>query len=298
MQGPKALILVLSLSLGTAGLAHAAAASAAPGATTATQPVQIQQIRNATARITYAGKTFLLDPFLANKGKYPGFEGTFNSTLRNPLVELPMPVKDVLKGVDAVIVSHTHLDHWDGGDHQHIPKAIPLFVQDETDAKLIRGQGFTNVRILGENSVFEGVRLTKTGGQHGTDEMYAKKPLADALGKAMGIVFQAPGTKTVYVVGDTVWRQDVDQTLAKFKPDVILLNAGDARMRGFMGSIIMGKDDVLRAYQAMPNATIIATHMDAINHMTLSRRELKAHVEQHGIQDRVRIPADGDILKF
>lgn len=296
MQRSKALVLVLSLTLGAASLSTHAANNAGP--TTTEQTVQIQQIRNATAKIHYAGKTFLLDPFLAKKGRYPGFEGTFNSKLRNPLIELPMPATDVLKGVDAVIVSHTHLDHWDGGDHRFIPKAIPLFVQDETDAKLIRGQGFTNVRILGENTVFEGVQLTRTGGQHGTDEMYAKKPVAEALGKAMGVVFQAPGVKTIYVVGDTVWRSDVDQALAKFKPDVIILNAGDARMVGYTGSIIMGKDDVLHAYQAMPNATIVATHMDAINHMTLSRKELKEHVKQHGIEDRVRVPADGEILKF
>jgi L-ascorbate metabolism protein UlaG (beta-lactamase superfamily) len=290
------LALFLSLTLGAASVS----AHAAPNTNSATkkQSVQVQQIRNATAKINYAGKTFVLDPFLAKKGTYPGFPGTFNSQLRNPLIELPIPAKDIMQGVDAVIVSHTHLDHWDGGDHQFVPKAIPLFVQDEADAKLIRSQGYTNVRILSENTLFEGVQLTRTGGQHGTDEMYLNKPLAEGLGKAMGIVFQAPGVKTVYVVGDTIWRSEVDQTLAKFKPDVIILNAGDARMVGFTGSIIMGKDDVLHAYQRMPNATIIATHMDAINHMTLSRKELKEHVKQHGIQDRVRIPADGEILKF
>jgi L-ascorbate metabolism protein UlaG (beta-lactamase superfamily) len=296
MQRSTALALVLSMTLGAASLSTHAAENAGP--TAAKQPVQIQQIRNATAKIQYAGKTFLLDPFLAKKGKYPGFEGTFNSKLRNPLIELPMPANDVLKGVDAVIVSHTHLDHWDGGDHRFIPKAMPLFVQHEADAKLIRGQGYTDVRILGEKTMFEGVQLTRTGGQHGTDEMYSKKPVAEALGKAMGIVFQAPGAKTIYFVGDTVWRSDVDQTLAKFKPDVIVLNAGDARMVGYTGSIIMGKDDVLHAYQAMPTATIVATHMDAINHMTLSRKELKEHIKQHGIEDRVRVPADGEILKF
>ncbi len=292
MKQATGLALFLSLAIGAASIPALAADNSV------TKVVQIQQIRNATAKISYAGKTFLLDPYLAKKGTHPGFPGTFNSQLRNPLIELPMPVKDVLTGVDAIIVSHTHLDHWDGGDHQSIPKAIPLFVQDETDAKLIRGQGFSNVRILGESSVFEGVQLTKIGGQHGTDAMYSKKPLAEALGKAMGIMFQAPGAKTVYVVGDTVWRTDVDQALAKFKPDVIVLNAGDARMAGFSGSIIMGKDDVLHAYQAMPNATIIATHMDAINHMTLNRKDLKEHVKQHGIGDRVRIPADGEVLKF
>lgn len=293
MQHMKTLTLALVLAFAGAGIQAHAAEAPATG-----QAVQVQQIRNATAKIQYAGKTFLVDPFLAKKGAYPGFAGTFNSKLRNPLIELPMPAQDVMKGVDAVIVSHTHLDHWDGGAHRFIPKTMPLFVQHEADAKLIRGQGYTDVRILDENASFEGVRLTRIGGQHGTDEMYAKKPVADALGQAMGIVFQAPGAKTVYIVGDTVWRPEVDQAFAKFKPEVIILNAGDARMVGFAGSIIMGKDDVLHAYQAMPNATIVATHMDAINHMTLSRKELREHVKQHGIEDRVRIPADGETLRF
>jgi len=60
----------------------------------------------------------------------------------------------------------------------------------------------------------------------------------------------------------------------------------------------MGKDDVLRAAQAVPNATIIAVHMDAINHMTLSREELSTFVRKEGIQDQVEIPQDGAQLKF
>lgn len=285
-------LIIASLTLAWATLAGAADRAAAP------EPVRVQQIRNATVKIDYAGKTFLVDPYLAKKGAHPGFPGTFNSQLRNPLVELPMPVKDVMARVDAVIVSHTHLDHWDGGEHDFIPKTMPLFVQHERDAALIRAQGYTNVRVLDEQTLFEGVTLSKTGGQHGSDEMYAVKPLAEKLDEAMGIVFQAPGVKTVYVVGDTVWRSEVDQALAKFKPEVVLLNAGDARVVGFAGSIIMGKDDVLRAYRSMPNATIVATHMEAINHMTLSRSELRDHVKQHGIGARVRIPADGEVLSF
>ena len=43
---------------------------------------------------------------------------------------------------------------------------------------------------------------------------------------------------------------------------------------------------------------IIAVHMDAVNHMSLSRQELADFVQQNKIQDRVRIPKDGESIKF
>ncbi|KAF9943747.1 hypothetical protein BGZ72_003447, partial [Mortierella alpina] len=227
--------------------------------------------------IKYGDTTFLVDPMLARKDAYPGFEGTFRSHLRNPLIELPMPAEDVMAGVDAVVVSHTHLDHWDDAAQELLPKDIPLFAQNESDAQIIRAQGFTDVRILGDDTVFGGVHLAKTGGQHGTDAMYSSSELAERLGQVMGIVFQSPGSKTVYVAGDTVWDSDVDETLTKYIPDVIILNTGDARLIGFNESIIMGKDDTLHAYRAAPNATIVAVHMDAINHTALSREELREY---------------------
>lgn len=140
--------------------------------------------------------------------------------------------------------------------------------------------------------------LNKTGGQHGTDEMYASQVLAGLLGEAMGVVFQAPGHKTLYLAGDTIWRDEVDQALAQYQPEVIVLNAGYAQLSDYEGAIIMGKKDVLRAAKAAPDATIVATHLDAINHMALSREALKKYVDEQGISDRVQIPADGAALKF
>lgn len=109
---PTTIIRAIALAL-TLG-ATSAAAQTAPDPAPAAEPVQMQHIRNATAKIAYAGQTFLVDPLLARKGAYPGFEGTFHSEQRNPLVDLPMTTEEVMAGVDAVIVTHTHLDHWDG----------------------------------------------------------------------------------------------------------------------------------------------------------------------------------------
>lgn len=167
----SSLAVALSLTV-AASFAQAQPATAAVAAET----VQLQQIRNATVKISYGDTTFLIDPMLSKKGTYPGFEKTYRSELRNPLVDLPMSVKEVIDGVDAVIVTHTHLDHWDDVAQQALPKDIPLFVQNQADAVIIRGQGFTDVRVLSYQAEFDGVTLNKTGGQHGTDEMYAVPP--------------------------------------------------------------------------------------------------------------------------
>ncbi len=293
----RTLPLALSIAC-TVAATSAFAGSNAPKAADASHIVDLQQVRNATVKISYGGTTFLIDPMLSKKGTYPGFENTYHSNLRNPLVDLTESPTKVIAGVDAVIVTHTHLDHWDDAAQKALPKDIPLFTQHEEDAQLIRSQGFKNVRVLTDEAEFGGVKITKAGGQHGTDEMYAAPPLAKLLGEAMGVVFQAPGYKTLYLAGDTIWRKEVDQTIEKYHPEVIVLNAGKAKVNGFEGAIIMGEEDVLRASQAAKNAKIVAVHMDAVNHMSLTREELRTYVKKQGIESCVDIPEDGASLEF
>ncbi|MBC3410306.1 MBL fold metallo-hydrolase [Pseudomonas sp. SWRI51] len=290
----RALAFAISIAVTSPAFA-ATAASAAPDAS---HKVAFEQVRNATAKITYGGTTFLIDPMLAKKGAYPGFENTYRSNLRNPLVDLIESPEKVISGVDAVIVTHTHLDHWDDAAQKALPKDIPLFAQHEEDAQLIRSQGFKNVRVLTNEAEFGGVKITKTGGQHGTDEMYAVPALAKPLGEAMGVVFEAPGYKTLYLAGDTVWRKEVDQTIEKYHPQIIVLNAGKAMMTGYKGSIIMGEEDVLRASKTAKDAKIVAVHMDAINHMSLSREQLRTYITKHGIESQVDIPEDGTSMGY
>ena len=263
-----------------------------------TNQVLIQQIRNATLKISYAGTIFLIDPMLAPKGAYPGFEETYRSELRNPLIDLPASISEIIKGVDAIIVTHTHLDHWDDAAQKFIPKHFPLFVQNEQDAKLIQSQGFTNIRILDNNTLFNDIHLTKVGGQHGTDSMYAVPDLAKRLGDTMGVIFHAKGFKTLYIAGDTIWCDETTRVISNYKPEIIILNTGYARLKNFSGSIIMGKDDVKHAYQTASNAIIIATHMDAVNHAMLTRKKLREYITKEGINDRVLVPNDGETIKL
>ena len=258
---------------------------------------QIQHLRSATAKITYAGKVFLLDPVFAKKDEWPGFKGSLREHIRNPTVELPISIEEILDNLDAVIVTHTHLDHWDEAAQKLIPKNLPIFAQNKADAALIRSQGFIDVRDVSAGIEFEGISLYPTGGQHGTDAMYANEPLGTALGDAMGLVFQAPNMKTVYFVGDTTWQPQVTQAINDFQPDIIVLNAGYAQWRGYEGSLIMGKDDVLKASLMCPGSKIVAVHLEGINHCMLSRAELAEYAKEHHVTN-VLIPQDGEVLRF
>ena len=86
------------------------------------ETIKIRQIRNATLRVRFGGVEFLIDPWLASKSEGMTFrKGPFASEVVDPaqldivmpMCELPMPLADVLSGVDAYVLTHLHPDHFD-----------------------------------------------------------------------------------------------------------------------------------------------------------------------------------------
>lgn len=252
---------------------------------------KITQVRNATILVEVGGMTFLIDPLFADQGTLPGFPGSASSHLSNPLVPLPLPPEG-LAAADAIIVTHLHLDHWDDAAKAAIARDKPIFAQSEDNAGLIRADGFTDVRVLTETTEFNGVRLIKTGGQHGTDATREAFPI---MGDVCGVVFSHPEFSTIYVAGDTVWNAHVQAAIDTHKPTAIVLNAGNAVMMGF-NPIIMGSEDVLSVHRAAPDAILIASHMEAINHCILSRQVLRDFSVQNGFEQKLLIPADGEAV--
>ena len=100
----------------------------------------LQHIRNCTEILTYCGMKFLIDPFFTPKGYYPGFSmcpGKEGKETRLPMVDLPksITIEEIIKDIVAVLVTHTHVDHWDEYTAKFIPKDIPIFVQNSGKKK-------------------------------------------------------------------------------------------------------------------------------------------------------------------
>ena len=253
--------------------------------------MKINQIRNATILVEYANKKFLIDPMLAEKGTYPPFPNSPRQDQNNPLVSLPTSVENIIEGIDAVIVTHLHLDHFDEAAQRILPKDIKMFVQNEEDATEVKNAGFQNVEVLQENTVFEGIQLIKTKGEHGRGE------ILKLAGLVCGVIFKHQSEKTLYVAGDTVWYDEIQKTIDTHKPEIIVVNGGDNQFfEG--GSLIMGKEDIYEVYKAAPDAKIIVVHMEAVNHWNLSREELNSFINEKEMSSTVLVPDDGESYTF
>lgn len=193
----------------------------------------IQQIRNATIKITIGGVKFLVDPMFAPKEAYPPIPESLIPGNAWPFCALPQTEAEITADIDAVIMTHYHIDHFDEFAVKALDKNIKIFAQGEYDRKVLEGFGFTDTEIISaEGTVFNGVVMYKTECLHGVKEKV--QPYYDALdirGDAMGVVFMYPGEKTLYLAGDTIWYDGVKRTLDKYNPDAVIVNAACAQLK-------------------------------------------------------------------
>ncbi len=52
----------------------------------------------------------------------------------------------------------------------------------------------------------------------------------------------------------------------------------------------MGKEDIYEVSKAAPDAKIISVHMEAVNHWTLPKEELKSYSKDKGFSDQLLVP--------
>lgn len=195
---------------------------------------------------TELGK-ILIDPFLSG----------------NPVADVG---PDDVEGVDAIVVSHGHNDHW--GDTVEIAKRTGATVVAAYElAALAQARGCrAHGLACGGGHAFDFGHVKLVPAAHGSltepDPAYSTNPC--------GIVITAEG-KTLYHAGDTALTADIELLGRLYDFDCVCLPIGD--------NYTMGPDDALKAVAFLHPTLVVPMHYDTFDLIAQDAGAWKARVE-------------------
>jgi len=145
---------------------------------------RITYVGHGTVLIESAGRRLLTDPLLR---RWAG-----------PLLRYaPLPAPEATASLDAVLLSHLHIDHVDAGSLRLLDRRTPVLVPPPGGTTL-RRLGFTDVREVRAGDVlrFGPVSVAATPARH-VVKRYPLTRVSDGVGFLVG------GHHSVYYAGDT-----------------------------------------------------------------------------------------------
>jgi len=247
--------------------------------------VSITLIGGPTALIEIDGFRLLTDPTFDAPGDY-----------QLPHVKLhklagPALSAQAIGDVDAVLLSHDqHSDNLDRSGKEFLSRATRVLTT-EAGARRLGGnvEGFAPwaaTELKGNNG--DALTITATPARHGPAGI---EPLS---GDVIGFVVSsnAPGSRPIYISGDTVWYDGIAEVARRFKAGVVLPFAGAAQTRGPF-HITMDTNDAIETARAFPDAVIVPVHTDGWAHFRQSSADLRATFDTLGFGSRLRILEPG-----
>lgn len=252
--------------------------------------MNIQLIRNATLKIKYDNKTILVDPMLCEKETMQPF---MPGLKKNPIIGLPMPIEEIIRNIDAVLVTHSHPDHFDSVSSETLSKNIPIFATP-ADEGFFGKHNFNNVTIVDEEIHWKEVKITRIKGQHGSGT------ILPFMGEVSGYILQSENEPTIYIVSDTILIDSVINAINKFKPNIIITNSGNGIFQGHeKHPVIMDEKQTIELTKLASNSKIIAVHLESIDFNRATRKSLRKFANKNGIsKEQLLIPNDGEIIEF
>jgi L-ascorbate metabolism protein UlaG (beta-lactamase superfamily) len=123
------------------------------------------------------------------------------------------PAPEITERVNAVLVSHLHLDHLDPASLSRLPRGVRLIVPRGA-GDFLRGRGFPHVEELapGQSQDVGGVEVLATPAVHDGRRWPFRGPRASPIG------FVVRGAHSIYFAGDT----DLFEGMAALEPGLDL----------------------------------------------------------------------------
>lgn len=229
--------------------------------------MKLKQIRNTTLLVIYAGKKFLIDP-------------TF---------ELPVPVEELLD-VDAVIITHMHSNYYHPCSLDLFPHHIKLFVQNEVEVETLERMGFTDVNLLKEHgTLFDGIWVIKTPA---TPSHELHSPDYSLEHETCGVILNHLHEKSLYIMGNTLISDPIDEILTDVSPDVIVANYGPIKHIDNR-YLVMNKEKLLHILKSTIESRLLASYIKPSIKNLASEIALRDYSVESGYSDRLTMLTDG-----
>jgi L-ascorbate metabolism protein UlaG (beta-lactamase superfamily) len=216
----------------------AGTANEQPGAVADTgPPLLLHFIGNATLLVRYGPLTLLTDPNFLHRGQFAhlGY-GLVSRRLTEPALSVE---EAAAAGLDAIVLSHLHGDHWDRVARHGLDSALPVLTTPHAARRLRHLQGFRNATGL---RAWESRTLSAGGVQIKLTAMPARHagnlPLRLALPPVMGSMLEcgvagAPPSLRLYISGDTMLFDGLRRIADRYPVmDVAVLHLGGTRLPG------------------------------------------------------------------
>lgn len=238
-------------------------------------------------------KVILIDPMLGKKGTAgPSFTLFRYKPKRNPIVDLPANIMDIINKTTHCLLTHLHPDHLDS-EAEHFLKSnnIPILcsIKDE-EALHKKGLNVSQTIRYWEKSEFLGGTIEGIPAKHGYG--FIAKP----MGNVMGFYIELPNEKTIYISSDTIYTDAVDSVLREYKPEISVVASGRAQLDLFK-PLLMTMEDIIKFVKNSPYK-VIANHLEAVNHCPITREQLITELKRNGLIEKVSVPQDGEVMEF
>ena len=236
-----------------------------------------------TAVLVVDGLRFITDPTFDAAGT--SYE-TPVYTLRK--AGAPALTPDALGDIDAVLLSHDHhFDNLDRSGRALLARARRVFVPTAGAERLGAGAfglaPWESVTVDASNA--RSVRITATPARHG--------PVGGDRGPVIGFLISDAHAvdarpPSIYVSGDTVWYEGVEEVARRADVRVAFLFMGAARVHEVgPAHLTMTADEGVLVARAMPNAVIVPLHYEGWAHFSEGRTEIERVFAAEGLVDRL-----------
>lgn len=243
--------------------------------------IVIKYIGGATAYLEVAGLRLLTDPTFDPKDTIYDTGLYVLHKLNNPAI-----TAEQIGKIDFVLLSHDH--HFDNLDREgrKLLSSVEKVYTTPVGAERLGANAFglKNWQTI-EIPTKDGRILTITGTpcRHGPDN--------GDRGPVTGFVlnFKDETQGAVYITGDTVWYEGVEEVAKRFDVKMVLAFMGAAIVKNVGAAhLTMTVEEGLKLARLFDNATIVPMHFEGWEHFSESKTEIERKFKDADLTNRLR----------